>query len=137
MARQAELQGTRCAWSYRGLPGHGATWLTFGTAAVLLLGFVGFVRWLPSMQTNSPAEVVRPVAHTLETLSSISQQQRRTQEMAREALQWELRTLKLELDQLQLPPDESRRFRDRLAELTDQLEYPSIDNPYTNPRERT
>ncbi len=105
-----------------------------GTAAALLLGLVGTVRW---MQTSPSTDVVRPVARTLDRLSAISQQQRRTQEMTRETLQWELRTLKLELDQLQLTPDESRRLRGRLTELIRQLEIPSVELNARNRSGRT
>lgn len=132
MALVADDAGHRCERPARGLRRLGSTFASAGTAAVLLLGFVGLVRW---MQADPRGEVVRPVTYPLETLSTISHQQRRTQEMTREALQWELRTLKLELDQLQLTPDESRRLRGRLAELIRQLEFPSMDSPAKNRRE--
>lgn len=107
----------------RGMRGYASNLATLGTAAALLLGFVGLVRWMqPGQDVGHVPE--RP----LEMLRTISYQQRRTQEMAREALQWELRALKLELDQLQLTPDESRQLRDRLTELTRQLEVPEIEN---------
>lgn len=103
---------------------YGSSTRTFVAAAIVLIGFVGFVRMVQHQPQLSPVADDLPIARPLQNLSVISHQQRLTQEVTRETLQWELRTMKLELDQLNLSEDQSRRLHQRLTELMNQLEFP-------------
>ncbi len=147
-----EFDGPQVARTLHGVWGHRSTsrhgrlrkwWSsagTYATAAVLLLGFVGFIKTVQTepRQTGSTAmqtagseelKLQRGRLLPLENLRVISHQQRRTQEMVRETLQWELRAMKLDLEQLELSEDQSTRLHQRVTELMDQLAFPSIRSP--------